>query len=54
MIGAADLKRDITTVKKERLKNSILRINGEDLTIKMVDPIYSGNQIAAFKLQLRK
>ena len=54
IIGASDLKRDISTVSKERLINSILQINGEDLTIIGVDPVYSGIYVSAFMLHLRK
>jgi hypothetical protein len=54
IIGSADLERDISTVQKERLERSVLRINSEDLKIITVDPIYSGYQISAYTLQLRK
>jgi len=54
IIGASDLKRDISTVSKERLIRSILNINGEDLTIINAMPMVSGTEIAGFELHLRK
>lgn len=54
IIGASDLKRDISTVSKERLLQSILEINGEALTIINVMPMISGTKIAGYELQLRK
>jgi hypothetical protein len=54
IIGAAQLKRAITTVNKERLERSTIEINGEYLTVVSVEPIYSGELISAYKLQLRR
>jgi len=53
-IGASDLKRDISSVDPDRLIQSKFEINGLDLRIINADPIYSGELISAFKLQLRK
>jgi hypothetical protein len=52
IIGASDL---ITAgVPKERLIQSKLNINGEDLTIISAEPIVSGTLVSAYTLQMRK
>ena len=51
-IGANPL--NIANVAQEELERAELIINGETLKIVAVNPVYSGNSIAAYELQMRK